>query len=57
MKKNVDALIIISNESCASFTAIFQSARSIQQCRQHPDDSSKIIAEIITMEGYVNVDF
>lgn len=57
MKKNVDALIIISNEKLRQIYGNLP----ITEAFGHADDilttAAKGIAEIITKEGYVNVDF
>ena len=57
MKKNVDALIIISNEKLSQIYGNLP----VSEAFGHVDDilttAAKGIAEIITMPGYVNVDF
>jgi cell division protein FtsZ len=57
MKKNVDALIIISNEKLREIYGNLP----VSEAFSHADDilstAAKGIAEIITMPGYVNVDF
>ena len=56
MKKNVDALIIISNEKCGR-----SGNQPISEAFGHADDilttAAKGIAEIITRPGHINVDF
>jgi len=57
MKRNVDALIIISNEKLRQIYGNLP----VSEAFNHADDilstAAKGIAEIITMAGYVNVDF
>ncbi|MEP7269527.1 MAG: cell division protein FtsZ [Saprospiraceae bacterium] len=57
MKKNVDALVIISNEKLRQIYGNLP----VSEAFSHADDilstAAKGIAEIITMPGYVNVDF
>lgn len=57
MKKNVDALIIISNEKLRQFYGNLPISEAFNNADNILTTAAKGIAEIITMEGYVNVDF
>jgi cell division protein FtsZ len=57
MKKNVDALIIISNEKLRSIYGNLPVSEAFNNADNILTTAAKGIAEIITMPGYVNVDF
>ncbi|MCL4105523.1 UNVERIFIED_CONTAM: hypothetical protein GTU68_057398 [Idotea baltica] len=58
LKKNVDTIISINNDN---LTEIFGQNVTMKQAFEEADtvlcDAAKGIAEIITLEGYINVDF
>lgn len=57
MKKNVDALIIINNEKISEVYPKFKMSEAFKFADQVLTTAAKGIAEIITKEGLVNVDF
>ena len=57
MKKNVDALIIISNEKLRQIYGNLPVSEAFNNADNILTTAAKGIAEIITMPGYVNVDF
>ncbi len=57
MKKNVDALIIISNEKLRQIYGNLPVSEAFNNADDILSTAAKGIAEIITMPGYVNVDF
>ncbi len=57
MKKNVDALIIISNEKMRQIYGNLPVSEAFNNADDILAIAAKGIAEIITMPGYVNVDF
>lgn len=57
MKSNVDALIIISNEKLRQIYGNLPVSEAFNHADNILSTAAKGIAEIITMPGYVNVDF
>ncbi len=57
MKRNVDALIIISNEKLRQIYGNLPVSEAFGNADNILSTAAKGIAEIITMPGYVNVDF
>ena len=57
MKKNVDALVIISNEKLRQIYGNLPVSEAFSHADNILSTAAKGIAEIITMPGYVNVDF
>lgn len=57
MKKNVDALIVISNNKLREIYGNLQLSRAFANADDILTTAAKGIAEIITVPGFVNVDF
>ncbi len=57
LKKNVDTLIIISNDKLREIHSNFTLSEAFGQADNILSTAAKGIAEIITVPGYVNVDF
>ena len=57
LKKNVDTIIIISNDKLRQFYGNLSVSGAFAQADNILTTAAKGIAEIITMPGYVNVDF
>ncbi len=57
MKQNVDALIVISNDKLRDLHGDLKLSDAFSRADDILTTAARGIAEIITMEGYVNVDF
>jgi cell division protein FtsZ len=57
MKQNVDALIVISNDKLRDLHGDLKLSDAFSRADNILTTAARGIAEIITMEGYVNVDF
>jgi cell division protein FtsZ len=57
LKKNVDTLIVISNDKLRAIHGNLQISQAFAQADNILTTAAKGIAEIITIPGYVNVDF
>lgn len=57
MRKNVDALLIINNNRLIDIYPDFQLNNAFEKADNILCDAAKGIAEIITVGGYINVDF
>ncbi len=57
LKKNVDTLIVISNDKLRAIHGNLQISQAFGQADNILTTAAKGIAEIITVPGYVNVDF
>ena len=57
MKSNVDALIVISNDKLRDLHGDLKLSDAFSRADNILTTAARGIAEIITMEGYVNVDF
>jgi cell division protein FtsZ len=57
MKENVDALIVISNDKLRDLHGDLKLSDAFSRADDILTTAARGIAEIITMEGYVNVDF
>jgi len=57
LKKNVDALIVISNDKLKQMRGDLPISEAFQEADDVLTAAAKGIAEIITIAGYVNVDF
>ena len=57
LKKNVDTLIVISNDKLRQMHGNFKISEAFAQADNILTTAAKGIAEIITVPGYVNVDF
>ena len=57
MRKHVDALLVINNERLIELYKDFSLANAFKEADNILTEAAKGIAEIITVQGYVNVDF
>ncbi|HPG55336.1 MAG TPA: cell division protein FtsZ, partial [Candidatus Enterocola sp.] len=57
MRKHVDALLVINNERLIELYKDFSLANAFKEADNILTEAAKGIAEIITVQGYMNVDF
>ena len=57
LKKNVDSILVISNDKLRNMFGNLQLSDAFSQADQILTTAAKGIAEIITLPGYINVDF
>jgi len=57
MRKHVDSLLIICNDKIRELYGNFELSRAFAECDNVLTIAAKGIAEIITVPGYINVDF